>query len=247
MTTEKHLFFIHEPELELQNLQLQSPIHCSLQTSARISTVLRMRIGEHVTLFSDATCVTIQLTAISAGKKTSVSGIIQKIDIKKASDVKLILVCGVVKSSTFEEICYSATQLGVTHIIPVKTEKSYTKPYSEKEFTKFHAQCVAAAEQSKQISLPTISPVISFTEFEKIIKPNQNLIFFEADGAPFTQIMEKNTKKDLMVIFGPEGGLSKSEQQKLEFFGAHKTALISAILRTQDAVIVGLGAVQIIK
>ena len=215
MENERHLFFIHEPALELHHLQVQSTIHCSPQTSARISTILRMRAGEEVTLFSGSTCITIQLAAVSAGKKSSVSGIIQKIETKKASDVKLILVCGVVKSSTFEEICYSATQLGVTHIIPVKTEKSYTKPYSEKEFTKFHAQCVAAAEQSKQIFLPTISPVISFTEFEKTIKPDQNLIFFEADGAPLTRTIEKNTKKDLMVIFGPEGGLSKLEQQKL--------------------------------
>jgi 16S rRNA (uracil1498-N3)-methyltransferase len=247
MHNEQHLFFIHEPELDLKNIHIRSIIHCSPKTSLRISTILRMRAGEQITLFSGATLITIELTTVLTGKKVLASGIVEKIETRTASNKHLVMVCGVVKASTFEEICYSSTQLGVTQIIPVKTEKSYTRPYSNKEFIKFQAQCIAAAEQSKQIFLPIISPVISFSEFEKTIKADQNIIFFEADGAPLTQTTKKNTNKDLVVVFGPEGGLSKSEQQKLEVLGAHKTGLVSAVLRTQDAVIVGLGALQILK
>ena len=245
MKNEQHLFFLHEPTLNLASLHVGGTITCSPHTSTRTTTILRLRVGEKVTLFAHNICATITLATVVSGKKSLVTGIVEQIEEKKPFIPNIILVCGMVKASTCEDICYTATQLGVAQIIPIKTDKSYTKTYTEKDFSRFHAQCVAAAEQSKQIFLPQITQPQLFSEIVKKAELTTHSLFFEANGTPLQQSVKAiDPTQTITLFFGPEGGFSTEEQLALETNNGVKTALCKSILRTQDAILLGIGALR---
>ncbi len=245
MKSEAHHFFLHAPELATWDLAVGTRYTLPFQTAHRIASILRLREKECVTLFHKDIAITLELTSILSGKKSTVTGTVIAVETKQPLQPHITLMCGIVKNTTFEEICFSATQLGVARIIPVLTEKSYTKPYSEKDFAKFAAHCVAAAEQSKQIFLPTLEKPLKLADVLKTFSSNQATRYlFEADGSSLRSVVQKETPSELIVAFGPEGGFSTQEQQFLQGNGFEKLKLCTSILRTQDAIEVGIGALR---
>ena len=244
-STESHHFFLHAPELASASLTVGMQLTLPPTIAHRIATILRLKEGELVTLFVNDHCTTIKLNMILGGKKSHATGVVTAIEKKTALTPAITLICGVTKTGTFEEICFTATQLGVCRIIPVLTEKSYTKTYTEKDLSKFVAHCVAAAEQSKQIIIPTIEKPHKLGDILKNLSTSTAPKYlFEADGSSLRSIIEKETPSELIVAFGPEGGFSASEQEALTKNGFEKRKLCSPILRTQDAVEVGIGALR---
>lgn len=243
--SESHHFFIHAPEIATRTLTVGNRIDLPPTIAHRVATILRLKEQESVTLFAEHKCVTIKLEMILGGKKSHVSGTVTHRETKTPLSPTITLICGVVKTPTFEEICFTAAQLGVHRIIPVITEKSYTKPYTEKDFSRFNSICIAAAEQSKQIFLPTLEKPQKFTDILKTTAQNPaQKYLFEADGNSLRSIISKETPSELIVAFGPEGGFSAAEQEMLKTTHFEKLKLCTPILRTQDAVEVGVGALR---
>jgi|GEM_PF-2562986 len=243
--SESHHFFIHSPEIAHLTLTPGSRLDLPSAIAHRVATILRLKEQESVTLFAGDRCVTIKLEMILGGKKSYASGTITHSETKAPLSPAITLVCGIVKTPTFEEICFTAAQLGVHRIIPVITEKSYTKPYTDKDFSRFNTICVAAAEQSKQIFLPAVEKPQKFTDILKTIPPSSaQKYLFEADGNSLRSVIEKETPSELIVAFGPEGGFSVSEQELLVKHDFEKLKLCTPILRTQDAIEVGIGALR---
>lgn len=244
-TTESHHFFLHAPELASQAVTVGMQLVLPSGIAHRIATILRLKEGEQVTCFVEHLCITIKLNGILSGKKSHAAGTVTAVETKQPLTPTITLICGIVKNSTFEEICFSATQLGVSKIIPVLTEKSYTKAYSEKDFGKFAAHCLAGAEQSKQIILPTLEKPQKLADVLKTFSTkNTPKYLFEADGSSLRSVISKETPSELILAFGPEGGFSKAEQELLTKIGFEKLKLCTPILRTQDAIKVGIGALR---
>jgi RsmE family RNA methyltransferase len=86
----------------------------------------------------------------------------------------------------------------------------------------------------------------------------QNLkIYFDPSGACFVDLLQKikessdqkndaqkNNNLDIVLFFGPEGGLTWQEEKQLSDLGFETYALTPTILRAREAVIVGLGGVR---
>lgn len=241
--SQQHHFFLHAPDFDF-TVALRSVTTLPPQTAHRISSILRLREKEHVTLFSGQVSTEIELQSISGGKKSIVTGTVVAIKKHATQTPRITLVCGIVKDGTFEEICYTATQLGVDEIVPLITQRSYTKPYSEKDYARFTALCIAAAEQSKQIILPTLLQPQKFIDYISSPHHADMKIIFEADGQPLRTLLSAPAAQSLIVAFGPEGGFSDEEQRLLLTQNFTKLRLCESILRTQDAVEVGIGVIR---
>lgn len=242
--TQHHHFFLHDPTGVCQGKTQGTTITLEAPLSTRIATILRLRAGETCTLFSGSTATTLELTSVTSGKGARITAIITAAAQHAPLQPAITLVCGITKQATFEEICYTATQLGVSYIIPIITAKSYTKPYSTKEMERFAAHSIAAAEQSKQIILPTLHAPQTLDAFATKLPASTSLrMMFEADGTPFRAMLAQEIS-DVVVAFGPEGGFTEHEQALLASRGFIKTQLCKPILRTQDAVEVGLGLIR---
>lgn len=150
------------------------------------------------------------------------------------------------KAKKMDFIVQKATELGVSHIIPVISERSIPKIEEKADKKLSHWQKIAreASEQSGR----TITPeILALTKFEDLIKTAKNyklaLIPWEGEQClilkqiplPDHQITRSS---DILIIIGPEGGFSREEIELAKKFGIIPITLGKRILRTETAGIV---------
>jgi 16S rRNA (uracil1498-N3)-methyltransferase len=131
-------------------------------------------------------------------------------------------------------ILQKATELGVSTIIPVITERSIVKVdgKEDKKIERWTKICKEASEQSKRLSIPNISSVIKLKDLDtdglKMICST-----FEKENT-FQKFLQNNTMYDkITIVVGPEGGLSLNEEKLLISKGFNPVSLGSLIMRVE--------------
>jgi len=135
-----------------------------------------------------------------------------------------------------------ATELGVTKLIPVLTERTIVRKINIERLLKI---VIEASEQSNRLSVPEI---LETQSLENFLKNNSsiNLIFGDLNTE------NKNIKTDndhpICILIGPEGDYTVDEREKiLNFMGTQPMKLSNNILRSETAVISALSIVNFLK
>ena len=144
------------------------------------------------------------------------------------------LFVGIPKKTKFELIVEKATELGVSHIVPVITERGEKKGLPEERLRKILKE---ASEQSGRATIPSLQGIFSLED--ALLKHTMPLIVCHPSGD--RNVSETFSGKEVIGIFiGPEGGFSERE---LLLFKKHKSKIISLgpqTLRTETAAIAAL-------
>lgn len=192
--------------------------------------VFRLRAGEQVILLDNSgyECIcTLDLLSkdkaeVKVGEKTLAKNIPEK---------EIWLYAALVKKDTFEWIIEKATELGVSHIIPVVSERSEKKDLN---MERAHKILKEASEQSGRGMLPILHEV---TDLEKAVAElSVPAVAFHLEGELFSS--GKNSAQALFI--GPEGGWTDKE---IEFFREKNIPIYSLgnqVLRAETAAIVAV-------
>ena len=255
MTSDTHVFAIYCEKISHneQTLQEETPhtIHNeSLWT--RIVKVLRLKPNDRIILFNNQRNVSMVLDEKTFTKKYEISGAISSINKNKQLHPELTLFQCITQKNTFEDVCYTAAQMGMTKIVPVISEKSSHKWFNEKSKTRLNKVLISACEQSKNFILPTLQQPTRLTDVSSLAEQNNisQKIYFDVVGKPLSVLLEKFKTQDLgqpkklAILIGPEGGLCDFEKQLLNSNNFECYSLTPTILRTKDAVVVGLGCLR---
>ncbi|MDR1774602.1 MAG: 16S rRNA (uracil(1498)-N(3))-methyltransferase [Clostridioides sp.] len=222
-----------------------------------ISKVLRARVGEKVEICDQRFEYICEISDI---KKDVVKlAIIEKINIKRESNIKIKLYQGLPKSTKMEIILQKLTEVGVSEIILVKTKRSVSnvnEAKEEKKLERFERIIYEAAKQSKRIEIPKIKGILSFSEaIEDMKKNDKNICPYENENKlsikeALKNISEKETLKNISesdnenenltigIFVGPEGGFDEEEIEQLKQQETNIVTLGNRILRTETAAIV---------
>ena len=157
-------------------------------------------------------------------------------------NINLTIGISLVQEQKFDLIIQKLTELGVTDIIPLKTERSKVKIEEkkiEKKYQRWNMICKEASEQSNRTSVPIIEPITSLakintTKFDlKLICSTSN------KSKSIKEIINKqnNDAKNILFIIGPEGGFSENEENKLINNEFIPISLGKRILRVETAAI----------
>tara|TARA_B100000674_G_C37961994_1_gene972512 strand:+ start:1796 stop:2500 length:705 start_codon:yes stop_codon:yes gene_type:complete len=163
---------------------------------------------------------------------------------KSASLSNLELAICLVKKNPMEIILQKATELGVSKIIPIISERTEVKDLNYERAKKI---IIEATEQSNQLNPPEIQKTINLKDFLKDLKDNSVLLF--ADINSKDKIQSKNFKNDklLKVLIGPEGDFTSNERELI--YSKTNTipfSLSNNILRTDTAVISAISLINFI-
>lgn len=158
-----------------------------------------------------------------------------KDEIKKESFHKqeIILCISLVKEQKMDLILQKATELGVDKIIPLITKNSIIKiDNEEKKLNRWSRICKEASEQSKRLTIPTITNIKRLNELNydglKIICSTTE------KNNTINKVLKNRSKYDKIVfVIGPEGGLDKKEEELLVLMGYIKTTLGNLIMRVE--------------
>ena len=161
----------------------------------------------------------------------------------KLSNIELAI-C-LVKKSPMEIILQKATELGVSKIIPIVSERTEVK---EINFERANKIVVEATEQSNQLTPPQISEVTKLKDFLKNLDSSSKLLFADVNSKDNLKAEAIKGAKTLSILIGPEGDFSPTER---ELIFANRNVIpftISKnILRSDTAVISAISLVNFIN
>ena len=206
-----------------------------------VSNVMRLKLGSHINFFNKDGEWESEITLI---QKDKVEVKFTK-KIKQASnESKIELAICLVKKNPMETILQKSTELGVSKIIPIVSERTEVKDLNYERARKI---VIEATEQSNQLNPPEISEVKKLKDFLKNLDSSTKLLF--ADVNSQTILKNDNIKKGeaLSILIGPEGDFSPAERESILTVPDVKSFTISKnILRSDTAVITAISLVNFV-
>ncbi len=217
-------------------------IHDS-DTINRIVTILRLKVGRTIILFDHESAYSCTLAEIT--KKNIICAITSSHAATPQSP-DLCLLLPVLEREALEDTVYMATVYGATTIQLVATEKS-RRSLTEKDYLRLEKIAIAAAEQSKQFSLPKINQIITLENFLNDTPSTYNnsiKLWCDISGENILQeLARQKSPNNYLVTLGPEGDYTPEEKVILQ---KHFTPvkLTNTILRAKDAASLLLGIIR---
>lgn len=238
----------------LKNNQIQSGVVRLTEDDAHhIIRVMRMKVGDEVIVCDENK--TSFIVEISSFENNDVLATIKSlIKYEVELPVSVTIAQGLPKGDKFEWVLQKGTECGATQFIPVKMDRSVVKIDAKKEVKKLErwSKIVKeAAEQAHRQILPTVHSVVSFKDLLKLGEMYDVCLFAYEETAKIGDMAQlKEALKrvfpgsSILVLVGPEGGISDSENNLLVKNGFLPCALGPRILRTETAPIYILSAIS---
>ena len=221
-------------------LSLKSQVKLENKQVHYLINVMRKKIDDSILVFNSVNGEF--LAKISEiYKNTIIIDIIKKIrDVKIENDIWLLF--APVKKSPTEYIVQKATELGVSKIIPIITERTITKNLN---LNRMQDIAIESSEQCDRITIPEICAVKKLKDL--IINwDNDRIIFFCDETIRNNDVVKidfqnLSPKSFCAILVGPEGGFSANETNYLrEKKFIRPIDLGPRILRSDTAVIAAL-------
>ena len=218
-----------------------------------ITRVMRMVIGDEVYLvFPNQKAIIAKIIRI---ENESVALLwVSDEPTKKEMPIEVTIASGLPKGDKLDFIIQKGTELGASFFIPFQASYSivkWDKKKNEKKGIRLKKIAQEAAEQSHRTVIPEISSVLSFKELLDLTPSYDACIVAYEESAKEGEVLNfAKTLNDLqpndklLVVFGPEGGLSQNEIDSLVKSGMTVCSLGPRILRTETAPLYVLAAIS---
>jgi 16S rRNA (uracil1498-N3)-methyltransferase len=164
--------------------------------------------------------------------------------------VKITLIQSIAREAKMDMVIQKCTELGVTKIVPVVSERTIIKLDQEKKdkrLSRWQRIAKEAAEQSSRAVVPGIEEIKDFAEALGQEKGTDlKLIPWEMEEKTSIKTVLKENKKvkSLSLAIGPEGGFSSKEVKEAKAAGFIPVSLGKRILRTETAGIAVLSMIN---
>jgi 16S rRNA (uracil1498-N3)-methyltransferase len=155
------------------------------------------------------------------------------------SDVTLAV--AVPKKDKFEWILEKATELGVSRIVPLMTERSVVRPGHHKS-VRWRKIVIAAMKQCQRARCPQLLAPVAFHEFVSTL-PEQSMRFLAHEKAQPTahlRAIGRGQSTRCIICVGPEGGFTEQEIQRAQDGNFAIVSLGPRRLRTETAAIAAI-------
>ncbi len=210
-------------------------VNLSVSNTHYISTVLRIREKQKLSIFNGINGEW-EGTIESLNKKQGFLLITKQI--KKQEKENLInIIYTPIKGPRNYYLIEKITELGVSNIFPIISERSVIKKFNYK---KANACVVSASQQSGRLTIPQIHEFKNLKKLFSFWKTTNHIIFCdETEKEKFVKDLNKSILKKInTILIGPEGGFSLSEKNFLKNLDyVYGLSLGKRILRADTAAI----------
>ncbi|MFN7085170.1 MAG: 16S rRNA (uracil(1498)-N(3))-methyltransferase [Burkholderiales bacterium] len=209
-----------------------------------VTHVLRLQPGDAVTLFDGrGTERDAVIARIAKSGVTLNAGEPRRVD--REPPLAVTLAQGISSGERMDYTVQKAVELGVARIQPLATSRSVVRLDAEraaKRVAHWQAVAVAACEQCGRNSVPQVLPVAGFAEWLARQREAAPLRVLLAPEAQTTLHDLPRPAGAVMLLAGPEGGLSPQERQDAQGAGFTPVRLGPRVLRTETAALAALSA-----
>lgn len=167
-----------------------------------------------------------------------------------AQGPEILLMQALPERERMETIIQKATELGVSAILPFKSEKSISLSELDSRQKRSHNWGEIARKAAKQSRRRDIPELRAYRQFEEALEEAENfdlkLLLWEGAGIKLKDLLEKTALpiSGAAVLAGPEGGFSDKEMKAATESGFIGVSLGSLVLRTETAAIFSTGLLR---
>ncbi len=237
-----HRFFI--PQLYNETMTITGV------DARHISKVLRMQPGDELQLVSDDGVSAIaEIAAIDA--ESVIVHCKEKLAESHEPAVRLVLAQGLAKGEKMDFIIQKAVEMGAYSVVPVAMEHSVVRldgAKAQKKVERWQKIAEAAAKQSKRDIIPQVQQVQTMAQMLAANDCETKIIAYECEDkkslrAALQEAKQAHSLSSLLLIIGPEGGISEAELAAARAAGAVPVSLGRRILRAETAGLVAISAI----
>jgi 16S rRNA (uracil1498-N3)-methyltransferase len=202
--------------------------------------VLRLGVGEQIRL-SDGHGSWARVVIESSNKKSLQVKVLES-GFEEALTTEFTVVQAVPKGDRIKESIELSTEGGVDRIVMWRAERSIGR--SEDKLEKLQITAREAAKQSRRLRIPTVTGAATVADvIDEIAKSDLALIFHQSAPVKLSQVVSPGAKR-VLIIIGPEGGLTDNEVESFAAAGAKVVLMGRPILRSAHAGLAALAAVN---
>lgn len=214
-------------------------------------TVKRIGVGEAVDIADGAgKRLTGTVTAVAPGELS-----VECVDLAEEPrpGTRLVLVQALAKGDRDELAAETATELGIDAVIPWQAERSIVRWKAEraaKAHAKWQSVVTAAAKQARRAWIPEVRAAVDGAGLQAAVTAADLAVILHEDAVrPLRQVLEAWLEsvgpgdvvaydagsREVLLIVGPEGGISPREVTRLCDAGAVTALLGHHVLRSSTA------------
>jgi len=162
--------------------------------------------------------------------------------------VDVVLVQALAKGEKLDLVVQKATELGVTRLVPLASERSVVRLDAERGAVRagrWRRIAEEAARQSGRADVPRIDAPCSWSEVFAILRedPQRRGLLLDPEERTLRLSAAARGVPKLLIAVGPEGGHSAAERDRAREEGLVPVALGPLVLRTETA---GLAALSVV-
>lgn len=143
-----------------------------------------------------------------------------------------------------------ATEAGADAVVPWRAARSVARweegPRGAKALQRWRASARAATKQARRAWLPPVREAVSTTELLELVRAAAATVVLDGDAASGIADVEWPAAGEVLLVVGPEGGITDEERDGLLAAGAQAARLGPSVLRTSTAAAVALGSIGVL-
>ena len=207
------------------------------------AVVRRIRAGEQVVLTDGAgTSATVTVTGAD---KTSLTATVEEIATTERELPRVVVVQAIPKGDRGELAVEMLTEVGVDVVVPWAASRSVSVWRGDKQhkaLSRWRTTAREAAKQARRVWFPEVRDMVGTDEVVDLLRnASVPVVLHEAATGPLADIPVPG-RAEIVVVVGPEGGISDEELAAFAEVGAEAVRLGSSVLRTSTAGVAAIAA-----
>lgn len=208
--------------------------------------VRRLRLGEQV-LLTDGVGTSARCTVTMTGKRVFVAQI-DEIGFQEKPRPSITVVQALPKGDRGELAVEMLTEIGVDVIVPWAAQRSVAIWRGErlaKSQARWSAIAREAAKQARRSWFPTVAPLASTAEVAALLGATDLAVVLHEDATDPISAVSPGSSATMVVVVGPEGGISSEELAVFDTAGIRPVRLGAEVLRTSTAGVAAVAAMLV--
>lgn len=187
---------------------------------------------------------------VAAADREAVTVTVEQVEDVPVHRPELVLVQALAKGDRDTLAVQTATELGVDAVVPWESERAIVRwrgPKEAKARQKWADALHAAAKQARRARLPVLEPTVSGVAVGGLVTEGAVVVVLHEDATrPLTaaDAADWAEAERILLVVGPEGGISAGELEALTAAGAQLRRLGANVLRSSTAGPAALAVLQ---
>jgi 16S rRNA (uracil1498-N3)-methyltransferase len=210
-------------------------VHLTGPEGRHAATVRRVQVGEAVDV-ADGRGTRVRCTVLALGPDTVELRVRERV-VEPTATPWLVVVQGIAKGDRGERAVELATEVGVDEVVPWAAARCVVKwegTRGERALGRWRSTAREAGKQSRRARHPVVTEPVDLDGLLARVAGATALVLHEQASVPLASV-DLPTQGEVLLVVGPEGGITERELERLTAAGATAVRLGASVLRTSTA------------